>query len=705
MKKTLLILLNCLLLQAFCSFSGKVFAQTVSSDTLYWSWEVSSTVSTHTKTLTIAFDDNLMINWGDGVTEWIPDSLSAKTITHVYSAQANYLCTATGTGITYFKADSRRLLSLETLKAPNLTYISCSSCQIKTLDVSKNPLLVSLYCGGNSIDKLDLSKNVLLQTLTCSDNMLKVLDVSMLPSLKKVTAHTNLIQKINVNSSGALSYLSCAGCNLSANALDSLFNDLPALKEVSASKNLYVLDNPGSSSCHSEIAIQKNWTLDRVITQSSFYIPSISCRMNDSATVSLNLKNVVPAIAFEIDLLIPEGFVLDTVRTCLVDSRKGQHTLSVAKISETSQLYKFMAYSMKSKDLFSGTDGAIMNIFLKSPSVNGVYDFDISNAVLVDTLTNIADVALTDGKITVSPAANMGDANGDEQVNVTDIVFLVAKINGRQPSGFVSDAADMDGNGKWNVADITKIVEKINSQQSVNSVLAAEKRSLGRSPNYYNASNVLAGNHMFLIQTEKNPAVIELCMSNHNPLQAFQVDMILPDNVRFKPMENDGRTYRSRNHVFSLAKIPGNSNRWRLISYALHPDMAYADTSGAVAVLKLECDSAIHSGVYEVYMENKVFTGMDMLSATGYVYDASVELENTLLSESACDICADDGLLKISGSGIGSVDIWNMTGTRLITARAPADCISTYSLNSGIYFVKVHFLDSNKTVCRKICVP
>ncbi|MDD2611736.1 MAG: hypothetical protein PHR38_02995, partial [Bacteroidales bacterium] len=186
MKKHLLfVFVGLMLYQTFCGDFGKVRAENAVPDTLSWTWEVSSTTSTQTKTCTLEFSDNLLVNWGDGVTEWIPDSLSSKVITHVYSVQANYTCTAIGVGISYFKADSKRLLSLDPLKAPSLTYLSCTSNQISFLDLTKNTQLAFLYCGGNNLKILNLSQNTKLQTLTCSDNQLAELDVSMLPVLKK----------------------------------------------------------------------------------------------------------------------------------------------------------------------------------------------------------------------------------------------------------------------------------------------------------------------------------------------------------------------------------------------------------------------------------------------------------------------------------------------------------------------------------------
>jgi len=705
MKKVLLSLFVCLSIQAFCLDPGGLQAQSVYPDTLSWSWEVSSTTSTHTKSCIIAFTDNLLVNWGDGVTEWIPDSMSSQAITHVYAAQANYSCSAIGVGISYFKAESKRLLSLETSKAPDLTYISCSSNQITSLDLEKNLYLISLYCSGNDLTALNLGNNLQLQTLTCSDNKLVTLDISRLPLLKKVTTHTNLLTKIKVNPIGALNYLSCTNCNLSANALDSIFIYLPTLSEISTSKNLYVLNNPGSSSCRSEIAAAKNWTIDRVITQSSFYIPSVSCRMNDSVEVSLFLKTVAPAVAFEVDIQIPDGFMLDTARTCLDFRRKKQHVLSFAKISTTPTVYKFMAYSLKSKDTFSETDGVILHMYLKAPSIMITYTLEIQNAILIDTLTNVMDISVNDGSITVTAAALMGDANGDNNVNVTDIAFLVAWINGKNPSGFFSDAADMDGNGIWNIADITKLVDLINSQGTSGGSSSAppKLKASDRIPSFYNPVTASIGNHMYLSQSVKYPLSLELCMANNISVQAFQVDIILPDNVGFK-MGSIGKTFRSKNHVFSLEKILEMENRWRLISYSLKPNELYADTVGPLAVLPIEYYDKIQAGTYNVFLDGQVYTGSDLKDVVGSIYDTQLTIVKPVDTVTEFEIYSEKGKLNVVGNSLLSISVRDLLGRSVAKIESPNLFMNQIQLSPGIYLVSVLLSDGN-TSTKKVIVP
>jgi len=690
MKKQLLFVCVCLTLyQTFVTDSGKASAENAVPDTLSWKWEVSSTVSTRTKTCTLEFSDNLLVSWGDGVTEWIPDSMSAKAITHVYTVQANYECTAIGVGISYFKADSRRVLSLDTRKAPGLTYLSCTSNQISSLDLTRNTLLVSLYCGSNSLTSIDLSKNLLLQNLTCSDNQLAKLDLSKLSVLKKVTCHTNVLTRIAIYPSGALSYLSCYGCSLTAENLDSIFLALPTLSTVSTSKNLYVLNNPGSSSCHSEIAAAKKWTLDRVITQSYFYMPSVSGRTGDSIQANIYLKNTAPAIAFEMNVQVPDGFELDTLRSALSGTRKGQHLLSIARMSASEKIYKIMAYSLVSKDVFSGSDGSILELHFKAPSEIKTYTLDIQNAILMDSLTNLMELSITDGQMIVTPATMAGDANSDKKVDVTDVVNLVAWINGRHPTAMDSIAADIDGNGIWNVADITKLVVIINSGVSTRSALVCTNSYVVENLSLYRAEEVVDGNNLFVRQSADEASCLELCLDNVDQVQAFQVDLLLPEGLSLQTGVFAQQTERSSEHTLSINRVA--ENRYRLLSYSMKPNVAYSGNTGALSRLKLEGIEKLTSGVYPIIEKQPVLTGMSLNSVVSKSYDAVVTLGNVSDLDKSISLGADNSAcLWVHGQELLKCSVWDFSGKLVIQKSLNGVEDYRIPMPKGNYIVEVN---------------
>lgn len=668
-----------LLLQAVCTPFGKLAAATLSADTLSWSWEVSTTVSTMTKTCTMEFTGPLILNWGDGTVQTLSDSLSETTLTHVYASVSNFVCKATGTGILYFKADSRRLLTLDPTKSPALTYLSCTSNQLLALDVSKNTELVSLYCASNALPSLNVANCTKLQTLTCSDNKLVALDVSAVSSLKKLTCHTNLLTSLRVCPTGGLSYVSCLNCSIQVAELDTLIAQLPLLAAVSTSKNLYVLNNPGSANCNIQMANLKNWTPDKVVTSSSFYMPAVNVNTGETVELDVCLTNPVKVIAFELDAIFPAGFVLDTVRTCLASVRKGNHLLTISKTAANQ--YKFMAYSMKTGDLIKGNSGVVLQLFGLAPDTAKTYAIQLKQAVLVDSTTNMCSVTMTNGSLTVLPASVNGDVNGDKVVNVTDIVNLVAYINGRNPSGFSVLAADLDNNGLLNVADIAKMVVIINASGT-----ALRSSESLRSLVLYDKQKVVGGNNLYIRQASVQTNCLELCLDNSLSIQACQVDLTLPAGISLQTNGVGGKTLRLNGHLIQIRQIA--SNRYRLLVYALRPDAAFKGDTGVLVLLPLQVSETLPSASYPIYLDAPVLTGITLTTLPSSSFDLSANL-GRLSSESTLQAGTDNqNGLWVQGLGMTEVSVWDLSGKKLDQQRLNGSANYHRLLPKGVYLVR-----------------
>lgn len=683
-----------LLLQAVCTPFGKLAAATLSADTLSWSWEVSTTVSTMTKTCTMEFSGPLTLNWGDGTVQTLSDSLSGTVLTHVYASVSNFNCSATGTGILYFKADSRRLLTLDPTKSPALTYLSCTSNQLTALDVSKNTELVSLYCGGNALHSLNVSNCTKLQTLTCSDNKLAALDVSAVPSLKKLTCHTNLLTSLRVCPTGSLSYVSCLNCSIQVAELDTLIAQLPLLATVSTSKNLYVLNNPGSANCNIQVANLKNWTPDKVVTSSSFYMPAALINSGETVQLDICLTNPVNVIAFELDAEFPAGFELDTVRSCLAAARKGNHLLSIARMGANQ--YKFMAYSMSTGDLIKGNSGVVLQLFGKAPDTAKVYGVQLKQAILVDTTTNMCTVTVTNGNLTVVPASVNGDVNGDKEVNVTDIVNLVAYINGRNPSNFSALAADLDNNGSLNVADITKLVVLINASGT-----ALRSSESLRSLVLYDKQAAAGGNNLYLRQSSKNSNCLELCLDNSQPIQACQVDFTLPTGVTLQTNGVGGKTQRQNGHLIQVSQVA--ANQYRLLAYALRPDAAFKGDTGVLALLPLHVAETLPAANYPLFLDAPVLTGMNLTTLPSSGFDLSATLGNVpsgTMLQAGTD--SQKGLW-VQGLGLTEVTVWDLSGKKLDQQRLNGSTNYHRSLPKGVYLVRARS-ESNSQLQEQVVV-
>ena len=91
------------------------------------------------------------------------------------------------------------------------------------------------------------------------------------------------------------------------------------------------------------------------------------------------------------------------------------------------------------------------------PSETGTYQFLIKSSGSYDNI-NITDTLTVEVS---EPAALMGDVNGDQKVDVEDVVGIVNYILGTPAAGFIEACADVNGDGKIDVDDVVWTVNII----------------------------------------------------------------------------------------------------------------------------------------------------------------------------------------------------------------------------------------------------
>ena len=136
--------------------------------------------------------------------------------------------------------DSGTLPLTVTVAGENISDLNCTASQIMNLDVSKCTTLETLYCYNNQLRNLDLKNNSALTELNCSANQLTSMDVSNNTALKMLNCSQNL---------------------LSAEALNTLFKTLHDHFIDEEQKLIYILNNPGTNTCETNIASDKGWTV------------------------------------------------------------------------------------------------------------------------------------------------------------------------------------------------------------------------------------------------------------------------------------------------------------------------------------------------------------------------------------------------------------------------------------------------------------
>lgn len=176
-----------------------------------------------------------------------------------------------------------------------------------------------------------------------------------------------------------------------------------------------------------------------------------------SITLPVKMTNSESITALQFEISLPAGV---TPSKCQLTDRKGEdHTTSYKKLVNGN--YQVTVFSA-SKAVFSGTDGAVLNLTLDVDKDidEGDYPISLTNIELTTAATQAINPTDVSATLTVSDV-RIADVDGNGRVSITDAVAIVSHILGDDINGFVAAAADVDGNGRITITDAVAVVDMI----------------------------------------------------------------------------------------------------------------------------------------------------------------------------------------------------------------------------------------------------
>ena len=304
-----------------------------------------------------------------------------------------------------------------------------------------------------------------------------------------------------------------------------------------------------------------------------------------NGSMNLCLSNENELIAFEFDMQLPDGITIakdeDNDPIATLSSRASKHSLAVS--DKGNGLYHFLCYSAENKS-FSGNEGVLLRIELlcnEKISV-GTYQATVKNIIFSDVDKNKITLADYTFDLEVIDAVP-GDVNNDGEINVMDVVEVVAYIMGDGAEGFVLAAADLYPDGAINVMDLVNLVDLIMNSSASNarewtengmslSTLADGAVSVKvNNPEQYVASE-------FIVEVSAGQALESVTADKHHRVTCSQLD-----DSHYKVM-----TYSSANSTFNsdaLVQLHINGEGMVNVHDALLVDesrkgVAFAPTAG-----------------------------------------------------------------------------------------------------------------------------
>ena len=304
--------------------------------------------------------------------------------------------------------------------------------------------------------------------------------------------------------------------------------------------------------------------------------------------IGLILENDHIIKGFQFDITFPEGFVFDP-NDIANTGLPQDFQVSCANVGGNS--YRVIGFSLSNETIVSGTASILtFPTFINEEVLEGDYPIPVTGLILSDVNNeDVASLCSTDGIITVY-SHPMGDANGDDTVNILDILGTIDYIFGNPPSTFYFDLADVNFDTTINVLDVLGIQDII---------LSPAGRAFNNDINTSTADDLVGDNYLMVthdVFTPNTSETIEINLVNEAIGKGLQFDFVLPEGFTLNPADIIGT---SRLDGFNISAQEVSTNTYRVIVFSL-TSATVAHGTGAVLNVPVFIESDVSSAVYPI---------------------------------------------------------------------------------------------------------
>ncbi len=129
-------------------------------------------------------------------------------------------------------------------------------------------------------------------------------------------------------------------------------------------------------------------------------IKDTSGKPGENITVTIEITNKTPIVAFQLDVPLPKGFEYIPNSCALVNTRSEGHMIQANMVSETNSL-RMLAFSLSNTNM-KGNEGAVATFVLKAPEKEGEYTLAVKDAIVADVGAKNLLTGSVNGKIKIS---------------------------------------------------------------------------------------------------------------------------------------------------------------------------------------------------------------------------------------------------------------------------------------------------------------
>lgn len=469
----------------------------------------------------------------------------------------------------------------------------------------------------------------LSQSITLSESSIElgkdetfILTATVLPenANNKVVLWTSSNDSIaSVNEQGVISGKSAGTVTITATTTDG--TNLSADCEVTVTVETGNTD-PGNDGSEDDNDAES--ATDLTTIQTCTYVPELVARQGETFSLPINLKSKDENIVgFQFDMKLPEGISLARnsrgkitapIFNAETDRTSAEyHTVSASEQADGT--VRVLCYS-NANELILGTDGTVCDFTatISEDMAAGKYNIVLTNIVVTTADLQQTKVGRIVSVLTI-PSYIIGDANGDEEINVTDIASTASYILGTTPANFVEKAADVNEDCEINVTDIAGIANIILSGGSNAKARGFKAKTMVKSE--YPSLEIVP----FAVEsrTRETSAALDLVGDVDDEFVGFQCDIYLPEGISWKlnarkkataPSFNTAADRTGSEYHTANAAIQSDGSV-RILCYS-NSNEVILGKEGTVLDLPLVFEDGLADGVYQVDIKNIVLTHNDI---------------------------------------------------------------------------------------------
>jgi hypothetical protein len=457
--------------------------------------------------------------------------------------------------------------------------------------------------------------------------------------------------------------------------------------------------------------IQKVELSATVFAINTIRIGNHSAAKDAEVEIPVSFENMEEFIAFQFDLLIPEG--LEFVSNSIVhqSNRFDDHDI-VANLINGNTL-RFIGYSPSNKS-FVGNSGELFSFKLK-PIVNvGYFPLDVSNAVITNStqeniLSNsyngsfrIKTPNLSINPIDIDfeniPSTEPGQKSlrltntGDASLVIDEVVFNASEItlDIELPLTIASETYQ-DINLTYTplvTGDFSETISFKNNGLNEESFITA--RGSVFSPNY-----VLVESQEAIVNQAN---VLQILLKNNDVARALQFDVELPSGFE---LETNNIETASRADGYEVVASNIEGSKYRVLLYSMTNKTL---TKGSLSILNFPVfiSSNVSAGNYNFNFSNVIITNTENIDISSLALEsgqltvsgAQLSVEGQELEQSTQlypNPVKDILSIKSKAIVISKVAIYSVLGKKIKEVKSNFESIGIYNLSNGLYIIRIFY--------------